>query len=157
MSKIKPIEEICISHFSQENYFLSSNFLKSIQTVQELSNIRPEYLLCSKIFDIDASIRFVGILCKCGRLKAYNRKKGMIPQLSVPETKLVHREALLKAKMNHVFDKKLGKTNWSVESRDNVKWITVNIDKDLILLSTENSSNHDMIIQKILQMLPNLL
>ncbi len=77
----------------------------------------------------------------------------MTPQLSVPETKLVHREALLKAKMNHVFDKKLGKTNWSVESRDNVKWITVNFNRDLILLSTESSSNHDDIIQKILSIL----
>jgi len=121
--------------------------------VQELSNIRPEYLLCRKILGISGTIRFVGILCKCGRLKAYDRKKGITPQLSVSETKLVHREALLKAKMNHVFDKKLGKTNWSVESRDNVKWITVNVDKDLILLSAENSSNHDMIVQKIFLML----
>jgi len=99
---------------------------------------------------IDESIRFVGILCKCGRLKAYDRKKGMIPQLSVPETKLVHREALLQAKMNHVFDTKLGKTNWSVELRDNVKWITVNMGKDLILMSTEISSDHDKILQATL-------
>lgn len=142
-----------ISPFSQENYFLSSTFLKSIQTVQELKNLRPENYLCSKILSIDSSIRFVGILCKCGRLKAYDRKKGMIPQLNVSETKLVHREALLKAKMNHIFDKKLGKTHWSIESRDTVKWITVNIDKDLILLSTENSSNHDKIVQEILLVL----
>ncbi len=121
--------------------------------MQELKNPRLENLFCRKILNIDSSIRFVGILCKCGRLKAYDRKKGMIPQLSVPETKLVHREALLKAKMNHVFDKKLGKTNWSVESRDNVKWITVNMGKDLILLSTENSSNHDQIVQNILSIL----
>jgi len=120
--------------------------------VQELIT-RPENLLCNKILNIDSSIRFVGILCKCGRLKAYGRKKGMIPQLSVPETKLVHREALLKAKMNHVFDAKLGKTNWSVESRDNVKWITVNMGKDLILMSTEISSNHDKILQVTLSMI----
>ena len=145
--------EICVSPFSQENYFLPSNFFKLTQRMQELKNPRPENQLCRKILNIDSSIRFVGILCKCGRLKAYDRKKGMVPQLSVPETKLVHREALLKAKMNHVFDKKLGKTNWSIESRDNVKWITVNNDKDLILLSTENSSNHNMIVQKILLML----
>jgi len=120
--------------------------------VQELIT-RPENLLCSKILGIDESIRFVGILCKCGRLKAYDRKKGMIPQLSVPETKLVHREALLKAKMNHVFDTKLGKTNWSVESRDNVKWITVNMGKDLILMSAEISSDHDKIVQTVLSII----
>jgi len=121
--------------------------------MQELENLSPENRFCINVMAIDVSIRFAGILCKCGRLKAYRRKRGMIPHLNVPETKLLHREAMLKAKMNHVFDKKLGKTNWSVESRDNVKWITVNLDKDLLLLSTERSSNHDMIIQRILSLL----
>lgn len=121
--------------------------------MQELEKISPENRLCINVINIDTSIRFVGILCKCGRLKAYRRKKGMVPHLNVQETKLVHHEAMLKAKMNHVFDKKLGKTNWSIESRDDVKWITVNIDRDLLLLSTESSSNHDKIVQKILSML----
>ena len=121
--------------------------------MQKLSEPRPENILCRKILSIDESIRFVGILCKCGRLKAYDRKKGITPQLTVPETKLVHREALLKAKMNRVFDEKLGKTNWSVESRDNVKWITVYINKDLILLSAENNSDHNKIVQSILRIL----
>jgi len=114
---------------------------------------RLENRLCGEILNIDQTIRFVGILCKCGRLKAYDRKKGITPQLTVPETKLVHREALLKAKMNKVFDGKLGKTNWSVESRDNVKWITVYHRKDLILVSAENSSDHNSIVQKILSIL----
>jgi len=77
----------------------------------------------------------------------------MTPQLNVPETKLLHREALLKAKMNRVFDKPLGKTNWSVESRDRVKWINVYHEKDILLISTEIASNHDEIVQKILSML----
>lgn len=115
--------------------------------------LRPENRLCQDIIKMDKTIRFVGILCKCGRLKAYDRKKGITPQLTVPDTKLVHREALLKAKMNKVFDVKLGKTNWSVESRYNVKWITVYHDKDLILVSTEILSNHDSIVQKIIAMI----
>ncbi len=53
--------------------------------------------------------------------KTYDRKNLMIPQLSVSKTKLVYAEALLKVKINHIFDKKLGKTNWSIKSRDNVK------------------------------------
>ncbi len=114
---------------------------------------RLENRLCSEFLNIDSTIRFVGILCKCGRLKAYDRKKGIIPQLTVPETKLVHKEALLKAKMNKIFDGKLGKTNWSVESRDNVKWITIYHGKDLILMSTENSSDHNRVVNRILQIL----
>ncbi len=124
--------------------------------MQKLEKISTENQFCNKILNIDSDIRFVGILCKCGRLKAYNRKKGMIPQLNVQETKLVQREALLKAKMNHVFDKKLGKTNWSIELRERVKWITVYFNSDLILLSTEISADHDKIVEKILSILQML-
>ena len=122
--------------------------------MQKLAKIRPENLFCLESLNVDSDIRFVGILCKCGRLKAYRRKNDMVPQLNVPETKVVQREALLKAKMNGVFDKKLGKTRWSIELRENVKWITIYHNKDLILMSTETSSNHDKIIQEILSMLP---
>jgi len=120
--------------------------------MQELEKQRPESKLCDKILNLDHSIRFVGILCKCGRLKAYYRKNEMIPHLNVPETKILHREALLKAKMNRVFDSKLGKTNWSIESRENVKWINVYHEKDLILVSTEITSNHDKIVRQILSL-----
>ena len=117
--------------------------------MQELERIRPESKFCIEVLNIDSDIRFVGILCKCGRLKAYQRKKEMIPRLNLQETKLVQRQALLKAKMNHVFDKKIGKTNWSIELREDVKWITVYFNKDLILLSTVISSDHDKILEEI--------
>ena len=121
--------------------------------MQKLEKLSVENQFCVKVLSLDPSIRFAGILCKCGRLKAYRRKNGMIPQLDVSETKLVHYQALLKAKMSRVFDKKLGKTNWSIESRDNVKWITINLNRDLLLLSAEISSDHDQIIQKICSIL----
>ena len=121
--------------------------------MQNLAKIRPENQFCIESINLDPDIRFVGILCKCGRLKAYHRKNDMVPQLNVPETKLVQREALLKAKMNAVFDKKLGKTRWSIELRENVKWITIYFNTDLILMSTEILSNHDKIIQEIISML----
>lgn len=109
----------------------------------------PENYFCNKILKIDDSIRFVGILCKCGRLKAYRRRKGIVPILSIPETKLVYHEAMLKVKMNRIFDKKLGRTNWTVELRNKVKWITIYLERDTMLLSTEISTNHDSVIQKI--------
>ena len=121
--------------------------------MQKLAKIRPENQFCIDSINVDPNIRFVGILCKCGRLKAYRRKNDLIPQLNAPETKLVQREALLKAKMNATFDKKLGKTMWSIELRKNVKWITIYFNTDLILMSTEISSNHDKIIQEIISML----
>jgi len=121
--------------------------------MQKSENISIENLFCIRVLSIDPSIRFVGMLCKCGRLKAYRRKKDMVPQLNIPETKLVHREALLRTKMSYVFDEKLGKTNWSIESREHVKWINIPLNKDILLISTEISSDHDKIIKEILSIL----
>ena len=121
--------------------------------MQKLEKIRSESKFCIKVLNMDSNIRFVGILCKCGRLKAYYRKKEMIPRLDLQETKLVQRQALLKAKMNRVFDEKLGKTTWSIELREGVKWITVYFNRDLILLSTEISSDHNKIVEGILSAL----
>ena len=121
--------------------------------MQKLEKIRSESKFCIKVLNMDSNIRFVGILCKCGRLKAYYRKKEMIPRLGLQETKLVQRQALLKAKMNRVFDKKLGKTTWSIELREDVKWITVYFNKDLVLLSTEIFSDHNKIVEEILSAL----
>jgi hypothetical protein len=118
----------------------------------EYDGQNPEYDFRVKI-SIVPSIRFIGRLCKCGRLKSYARKKGITPMLNLPETKLVYREAVLKARMNNVFDKKLGKTQWSVECRDNVKWITVYFRRDLLLLSTDMASHHDRIIKMIISMI----
>lgn len=70
--------------------------------------------------------------------------------LNLPETKLVHYEAILKAKMNHVFDAKLGQTHWTIMQRDKVKWITIYLKRELLLISTEPNANHDEIIKKIL-------
>lgn len=122
-----------------------------MQTLER--NAVSEYDFCLEVMQIDTSIRFVGWLCKCGRLKAYARRKGIEPMLNLPETKIVYREAVLKSKMNRVFDVKLGRTRWSVECRDGVKWITVYLSRDLLLLSMGVTSNHDVIIQKILCMI----
>ena len=43
--------------------------------MQKLEKIRPESQFCIEVLNIDSDIRFVGILCKCGRLKAYYRRK----------------------------------------------------------------------------------
>ena len=119
----------------------------------ECNSQNSEHDFCIKIKYIDPSIRFVGWLCKCGRLKSYARKNGIEPMLNLPETKLVYREAVLKARMNHIFDKNLGRTRWSIECRDNIKWITVYFGIDLLLLSADMKSNHDLIIQTILSII----
>ena len=98
-----------------------------MQVSIETMNLKKEF--CSTILNVDSSIRFVGRLCSCGRLQSYIRKQGITPLLNLEETKIVYHKATLKAKMNNIFDAKLGQTHWSVESRDKVKWITIYMPK----------------------------
>lgn len=114
----------------------------------ELDRLKKGF--CTLVLGVDPSIRFVGRLCNCGRLKSYDRKIDVTPMLNLYETKLVHHEAILKAKMNHIFDSKLGETHWTIMQRDKVKWITIYLKRELLLISTEPSANHDDIIKKIL-------
>ena len=116
-------------------------------SIKTMKNLKKEF--CSTILNVDPSIRFVGRLCSCGRLQSYIRKQGIVPLLNLEETKIVYHKATLKAKMNNVFDSKLGQTHWSVESRDRVKWITIYMPRDLLLISTDASSNHDAVIRKV--------
>lgn len=120
----------------------------------ELDRLKKGF--CTLVLGVDPSMRFVGRLCNCGRLKSYDRKKGVIAMLNLPETKLVHHEAILKAKMNHMFDSKLGETHWTITQREKVKWITIYLKRELLLISTEPKANHDEIIRKIMFLINRL-
>jgi hypothetical protein len=57
--------------------------------------------------------------------------------------------ASVKASMEKIFDKYLGKTNWIITSKESVKLITLFLDDGLLILSMDNKGDHDKIIQKI--------
>jgi hypothetical protein len=51
--------------------------------------------------------------------------------------------------MDKMFTDKLGKTDWIVESKGKVKLLTVFQEDGILILSTEPTSDHHAIIEKI--------
>ena len=102
----------------------------------------------SQILEIDKTIRFVGRI-KGRKLLVFVRRQDSKPLLSDELSNLSHYQASVKASMDEIFDDTLGKTNWMITSRENVKLLTIFLDDGLLILSTEPSSDHDKIIKKI--------
>ena len=102
----------------------------------------------SQILEIDKTIRFVGRI-KDRKLLVFVRRQDSKPLLSDELSNLSHYQASVKASMDEIFDDTLGKTNWMITSRENVKLLTIFLDDGLLILSTEPSSDHDKIIKKI--------
>ena len=102
----------------------------------------------SQILEIDKTIRFVGRI-KDRKLLVFVRRQDSKPLLSDELSNLSHYQASVKASMDEIFDDTLGKTNWMITSRENVKLLTIFLEDGLLILSTEPSSDHDKIIKKI--------
>ena len=102
----------------------------------------------SQILEIDKTIRFVGRI-KDRKLLVFVRRQDSKPLLSDELSNLSHYQASVKASMDEIFDDTLGKTNWMITSRENVKLLTIFLDDGLLILSTEPASDHDKIIKKI--------
>lgn len=103
---------------------------------------------CKKILDLDPQIRFAGKIVN-DQLVSSARKDGVIPLLDKQLADLAHHQVLVKAMMDKMFTDKMGKTDWVVESKGKVKLLTIFQEDGILILSTEPSSDHHAIIEKI--------
>lgn len=104
------------------------------------------------ILEFDKSIRFVGLLLNDGTLESFVQRPGLVSFLDNNESQKSYLHAVLRAASYKALDEKLGKSLWTITLRRNVKWITVYItDLSMIIVSLEVASDHDKIIQKILE------
>ncbi len=111
----------------------------------------------ASILDIDDSIRFVGLLRNDGILLSHYTRKGMVPLLDTEESKKSYSHVVLRAASYRSMNKKLGRVLWNIELREKVKWMSLYLKNgNIIIISTEVSSNHDKIIKKILEKLSDL-
>ena len=101
-----------------------------------------------KILNLDESIRFVGRI-KDRNVISFVEKEDFEPLLDEAMGNMAHYQALLKTNMGEMFDGPLGKTNWTITSKEFVKLITLFLDDGLLILSMENDGDHDEVIQKI--------
>lgn len=103
---------------------------------------------CKKILALDPSIRFAGKIVG-GQLVSSARKEGVIPLLDKQLADLAHHQVTVKAMMDRMFTEKMGMTDWIVESKGKVKLLTIFQQDGILILSTEPTSDHHAIIDKI--------
>jgi len=104
------------------------------------------------ILEFDKSIRFVGLLLNDGTLESFVKRSGLVSFLDTNESQKSYMHTVLRASSYKALDEKLGKSVWTITLRRNVKWITVYItDFSMIIVSLELSSDHDKIVEKILE------
>lgn len=103
---------------------------------------------CKKILGLDPKIRFAGKIVGTS-LVSTARKDNIVPLLDDDLAALAHHQVSVKAMMDKMFTEKLGKTDWIVESKGKVKLLTIFQEDGILILSTEPTSDHHSIIEKI--------
>ena len=106
----------------------------------------PDY--CQKILAIDPLIRFAGKIMG-DKLISSARKDGVIPLLDKDLAALAHHQVSVKAMMDKMFNEKLGKTDWIIESKGKVKLLTVFQEDGILIISTEPTADHHKIIERL--------
>ena len=105
--------------------------------------------ICNSILNTDDSIRFVGLISEGGKLLESTRRQNLHRFLTAEEEDLSFIQAAMKSKMSKLWDDKLGKTKWTIDLKEKVKLITIFLDSEYLVLSTETTADHQKIIAKI--------
>jgi len=110
--------------------------------------------LCSSIFEIDPKIRAVLIYHTSGELLAGGMRPGVESYLPREEITKSTQNAFSRWKRREELSHFLGPGKYTLTEFEKVKRITFPLETSaLLMMSMEVESNHDMIIQKILEFL----
>ena len=112
--------------------------------------------LCTRIFEVDEKIRFVGMIDQMGKLIAGDMKKGT-PSLEKNDGSI---RLYLGYAINNIlrrdFDNVFGKVVYTFSEREKIKLLTIPIDENLLLVSIDRLADHDKLINKILAVIKNI-
>lgn len=113
---------------------------------------RPDYeKFCDEVFKVDKDIRFVGIFDR--RFRLLRMRKGVQSLLTGEETQNSILDTASRWRTRQGLAKKLGDPLYALAEYKKVKRITIPInDEGLILVSTELSVNHEIIMKKIIDL-----
>jgi hypothetical protein len=109
--------------------------------------------LCDRIFALDGSIRFAGIIDKMGNLVAGGMRKGIDPLEPQEERRKLYLEFALRNAMRQDFDSEYGKVIYTLSEREKIKIASFPLKENLILVSIEKKAKHDEVISKVLALL----
>jgi len=109
--------------------------------------------LCDRIFAVDRSIRFAGVIDKMGTLVAGGMRKGIKPLEPRDDRRKLYIDYALRNAMRSDFDIEYGKTVYTMSEREKIKIASFPYGDHLILISIEKKALHDKVIGKVLKFL----
>ena len=108
------------------------------------------------IMDVDSSIRYAAIQNSAGEKINGGFRENINPILSNDELKMMHYYASQRWQTRKNIEHKIGNAKYAMAEYDKLKRITIPInDKYLLLLTTEISTDHTRVINKVLELIQN--
>jgi len=110
--------------------------------------------LCKNIMNLDKKIRFVGILGKNGDLISGGLNEGVGGFLTPNEAKMSLHYAAQRWETRKNLSYKIGKPKYSMTMYEKIKQFSIPINNnDLLLISTESDSDHEKLINDVLNLI----
>ena len=104
--------------------------------------------LCDEVLNLDPQIRFAGILNSRGDL-ATQKNKNDTPLLTDDEVKMSVHYTFERWNRLQNLEHRLGKEKSSITEYENVTMISLLLEGNLLLLSTEPNADYSKIISKV--------
>ena len=112
--------------------------------------------LCTRIFESDNAIRFVGIPNKMGKQIVSNYRAGLVPLLTPWEIENLAIKSVLRMNTRKDFESKLGKPIYSFTIYQKIKRVTLTLENEeeypILMASFDIEADHENII--VNKMLP---
>lgn len=105
------------------------------------------------ILSLDSNVRFVGFIDDMGKLVYGGMRPGMISLETETESIKIYMEFALINKIHADFDAMLGKVIYSLTVREKIKILTFPFETYIIRISTERQTDHEKILNLILEYL----
>lgn len=109
--------------------------------------IEPDKL-CSRLLELDRSIRFAGLADRSGKLVAAQYRKGLAPFLTREESELSAAQSVIRMSTRKALEKKLGKTVYAMALYEKVRRVSMALDDEnlLLMISFDTEADHEKII-----------
>jgi hypothetical protein len=109
--------------------------------------------LCTRLLNLDARIRFAGVIDRKGTLIAGGMKEGLKSLEKGDESLKLYLSYAINNIMREDFDSIFGKVLYTVSEREKIKLATFPLQHDILLISMVKDSAHDEIIRDVIEIL----
>jgi len=109
--------------------------------------------ICDKVKQLDAKIRFAGVINERGRLVSGGLKDGVEPLETERDDEMLYMELALRVKMRREFDKQLGSVNFALAQRAKALAMSFPLDNDTLYVVAESSIDYSKLPDAVLKII----